>query len=107
MKTTSIYRNESISKEYDKIIRPMFEEMYYKLLDDVRSKNKQSYIFKHHIKLVQNHLKWYSGSNYENEEPNLIVADYIASMTDDYFIALHKEMFPNSDYQIVYKSYFK
>ena len=101
-----IYKNDSISKEYDKIIRPMFEELYYKLLDDVRSKNKQSYIFKHHIKLVQNHLKWYSGSNYENEEPNMIVADYIASMTDDYFIALHKEMFPNSDYQIVYKTYF-
>lgn len=102
-----IYKNDSISKEYDKIIRPMFEELYYKLLDDVRSKNKQSYIFKHHIKLVQNHLKWYSGSNYENEEPNMIVADYIASMTDDYFIALHKEMFPNSDYQIVYKTYFE
>ncbi|MBQ7964505.1 MAG: HD domain-containing protein [Ruminococcus sp.] len=101
-----IYKNESVSKEYVKVIRPMFEELYYKLLDDVRSKNKQSYIFKHHIKLVQNHLRWYSGSNYEDEEPNLIVADYIASMTDDYFIALHKEMFPNSDYQIVYKTYF-
>lgn len=101
-----IYRNESILKEYDKIIRPMFEEMYYKLLDDVRNKNLQSYIFKHHIELIQNNLKWYTDFDYTKEEPNQIVVDYIASMTDDYFISLHNEMFPNSDYQIVYKSYF-
>lgn len=101
-----IYRNKSILKEYDKIIRPMFEEMYYKLLDDVRNKNKQSYIFKHHIELIQNNLKWYTDFDYTKEGPNQIVIDYIASMTDDYFISLHKEMFPNSDYQIIYKSYF-
>ena len=49
---------------------------------------------------------FYGSQNYLDEEPNMIVADYIASMTDDYFIALHKKFFPNSKYKIEYKPYF-
>ena len=44
---------------------------------------------------------------YEETEPNQIVVDYIASMTDDYFIELYHHLFPNSDKKIEYKGYFK
>ena len=40
------------------------------------------------------------------EKPDFIVADYIASMTDDYFVDLFYELFPKSGLKIEYKSYF-
>ena len=46
-------------------------------------------------------------SPYEKTEPNRIVSDFIASMTDDYFIELHEFLFPDSKLKINYKSYFE
>lgn len=102
-----IYRNPDVDKLYDERIRPMFEELYYKLLADVKKNDESSVIYKHHIAFVESNLRFYNDFDYRSEEPNQIVADYIASMTDDYFIELHKFLFPNSKYSIKYKSYFE
>lgn len=102
-----IYRNPDVDKLYDERIRPMFEELYYKLLADVKKNDESSVIYKHHIAFVESNLRFYNDFDYRSEEPNQIVADYIASMTDDYFIELHKFLFPNSKYSIEYKSYFE
>lgn len=103
-----IYRNPLVNTQYEEIIRPMFEELYEILLRDVKSKQNDSMIYKHHIDYLANSVKYYENScHYADEEPNQIVVDYIASMTDDYFIALHKRLIPNSKYQIVYQSYFE
>lgn len=101
-----IYKNDAILQKYEKVIKPMFKDVYYKLLEDLTKKKRDSYIFKHHIDFVNGERKYYSDEVYENEEPNQIVVDYIASQTDDYFIALHKKLFPKSNYKIEYKSYF-
>ena len=101
-----IYRNKEINDQYNEIIMPMFEELYYKLLDDVIKKDRSSLIYRHHIRFINETRKYYDRSDYLDEEPNQIVTDYIASMTDDYFIALHKKLFPNSKYKITYKPYF-
>lgn len=103
---TYIYKNKEINDQYNEIISPMFKELYYKLLDDVSSKDETSMIYRHHIKFINNTQRYYNKSDYINQEPNQIVVDYIASMTDDYFIALHERLFPNSKYKIKYKSYF-
>ena len=47
-----------------------------------------------------------SAENYEKTEANQLVVDYIASMTDDYFIALHERLFPSSAYKLKYRGYF-
>ena len=102
-----IYRNKATEAQYDEIIRPMFREVYYKFLDDIRRNDTSSFIYKHHIDAVRDACKHYENWNYiAEEEPNQIVADYIASMTDDYFIKLHKRLFPDSDKTIEYHSYF-
>lgn len=101
-----IYFNDRINSKYDNIIKPMFQDVYYALLEQLKRKDENSIIYRHHIKFVKNALKYYQGYDYLKEEPNQIVADYIASMTDDYFIDLHKELFPNSKYKIEYVSYF-
>ena len=38
-------------------------------------------------------------------EPNQIVVDYLASMTDSYFMALYGHLFPRSDKQVVVFAY--
>lgn len=101
-----IYKNDVMNRQYDEIIKPMFEELYYKLLDDVNINDTDSIIYKHHINPIGNALKQYHGIDYSKEEKNQIVVDYIASMTDDYFIDLHKHMFPDSKYKIEYEPYF-
>lgn len=101
-----IYFNDKINLKYDELIKPMFQEVYYALRDQLVSKDESSIIYKHHIKFIQEALKYYKGYDYLAEEPNQIVADYIASMTDDYFIDLHRELFPDSKYRIEYVSYF-
>ena len=44
---------------------------------------------------------------YESTEPNQIVVDYIASMTDDYFIDLYHYLYPESDLTVEYLGYFE
>lgn len=102
-----IYKNPEINTLYDDIIKPMFEELYYRLLSDLKKGDENSLIYRHHISSVLSDFKYRDNNDYLDEEPNDIVTDYIASMTDDYFIDLHKYLFPNSKYRIIYHSYFE
>ena len=86
----------------------MFADLYYALLDGIKKKDENSPIYKYHINFVKVNCAYYDNStDYADDEPNQIVVDFIASMTDDYFVALHEKMFPDSPYKIEYKSYFE
>lgn len=100
-----IYRSKEVAAPQEHIFKNMFAKMYKKLLDDVVSKNTSSPIFKHHIYFIGKWSKYYRGEDYSKTEPNQIVVDYIASMTDDYFIDLFSLLFPE-EVTIEYKSYF-
>ena len=104
---SAIYLNDSVNTQYEKTIRPMFRDLFYRFLDDVRAERRSSLIYRHHIDFIAQQLKYYRAFDYERQEPAMIVVDYIASMTDDYFIALHHELFPNSPYRVEYHSYFE
>ncbi len=101
-----IYKQEAVEKELNEIIKPMMAELYNRLLEDLKSSNKASPIFTHHIDFV-NASHYEKEMPYEETEPNQIVVDYIASMTDDYFIDLYEYLFPCSTRKIVYKGYFE
>lgn len=83
----------------------MMSDVYKKLLDDLINGNLSSPIFRHHIDYV-NSSHYARSIPYESTERNQIVTDYIASMTDDYFIDLYEYLFPDSDKKITYKGYF-
>lgn len=105
-----IYKNKELNSIYDGKIKPMFREIYYELLRQARNKDKDTIIYKHHINYVNennkyNHYEEDDGA-YEDTEPNELVVDYIASMTDNYFIKLYKKLFPNGKYMVQYKGYF-
>ncbi len=102
-----IYLNEKVDTKYKTVIAPMFKETYEKLLYDLRHQDESSVIFKHHIAYVHNTRIHYTDDNYLKQEENQIVTDYIASMTDDYFLDLYAYLFPNSKKHIEFKSYFE
>ncbi|MBQ8974348.1 MAG: phosphohydrolase, partial [Oscillospiraceae bacterium] len=103
-----IYKDPKVNSEYEKTIEPMMGMMYRRLLDDVRSGSEGTEIYRHHIKYVNDNRVHYDKQDaYINESPDDIVVDYIASMTDDYFIALFRRMFPDSALKIHFISYFE
>ena len=100
-----IYKNEGTNKEYGNI-ELMFEEMYNRLLKDLMEENKNSPVFKHHLNFIIKQQQYYTKTNYAKEQPDQIIVDYMASMTDDYFIALYEELF-GGKCGIKYHSYFE
>lgn len=91
-----IYENPEVTKEYDEVIEPMMANLYGQLLADIAGSNQISPVFTHHI-LNPNVNKCYFLEGKLVEEPNQIVVDYIASMTDDYFLTLYRHLFPHDE----------
>ncbi len=103
-----IYKNPKVSSALDEKVKPMFSMLYRKLLDDYVSGDTSSPIFRHHISVIDSYPAGKGrAEEYMKELPEMIVADYIASMTDDYFIDLFACMFPDSGYTVEYRSYFE
>ena len=100
-----IYKDKKVKQALENIIRPMMGDIYERLLDDLLRGNRDSPVFSHHISYV-NKAHYKRKEPYENSAPDTIVADYIASMTDDYFIDLHSYLFPGSNLKIDYVGYF-
>ena len=101
-----IYKADEVARVLDDKVKPIMQRMYYKLLSDLKNGVKSSPVFKHHIDFV-------SGSHYApsmpyiETEPNQIVCDYMASMTDDYCTELYKYLFPSSTIDFTYHGYFE
>lgn len=100
-----IYHNAAPMAKLDTTVRPMMGEIYGQLLEDLKRGNKRSPIFSHHIDYV-NAAHYKRNTPYESQDPCQIVTDYIASMTDNYFIELHRYLFPDSSLRVKYKGYF-
>ena len=102
-----IYGADKTKEAYATSIYPMMEQIYEKLLADAKSNNRDSVLYKHHIAYINDLTKYYPNANYEHNDPNDIVMDYIASMTDDYFVDLYRYLFPDGKYDVKYVGYFE
>ena len=101
-----IYKNSTVRDVLHQTVQPMMAEVYKRLFTDFVEEKKDSPIFTHHIAYV-NRAHYQHDVPYTETEPNQIVVDYIASMTDDYFIDLYAYLFPGSKKKILYKGYFE
>lgn len=104
-----IYGPDKIASLYSDYTDHIIEILYERLLKDAKEHNEDSYLYKHHIAYVNENTKYYVRETpYCEEEPNALVCDYIASMTDDYIIDLFDILYPGSKYSIKdkYKGYF-
>lgn len=103
-----IYGNSDVYNQYQESVRPMMEQIYYRLRKDAREHNQDSILYRHHVALIHENNKYSPViENYEDvTEENQMVVDFIASMTDDYFVDLYAYLFPESDCKIKYVGYF-
>ena len=103
-----IYKKKDVEQVYDEAIYPMIEKMYEYLLKEAKDLSKDSMLYKHHISYVEDMTKHYRrGMAYRETAPDELVVDYIASMTDDYFVELFRYLFPDSTLKVEYKGYFE
>lgn len=105
-----IYRADEGGKIIDEQVKPMTELIYHKLLKDVKAHNEASIIYRHHMNYVKEMNRYDDASDkwkaYLQTEPNQLVVDYMASMTDDYFVDLYHYLFPKGTYKVAYRGYF-
>lgn len=101
----NIYLADSVNEQYNTCLKPMFELLYEKLLSQIG--DKDSLIHRHHIDYVNTRRGYYqSATDYIDENsPDDIITDYIASMTDDYFIDICAHLIPDAP-TVKYKGYF-
>lgn len=101
-----IYLDPNVIKAYDPIY-PMLEKLYLNLYDALCRNDTHSPIFIHHIDYIKSITKKHApDKEYTLHDKDDIVCDYIASMTDDYFIDLYQYLFPK-DKVPSFKSYFE
>lgn len=101
----NIYLSQSVNKQYKTCLKPMFEMLYEKLLSQYG--DEKSLLHRHHIKYVNRRRGYYqTEADYMEENPiDDIVVDYIASMTDDYFIDICAHLLPDAP-TVQYTGYF-
>ncbi len=126
-----IYANKHLDHEYNTKIRPMCEALYERLLEEtqllheeaacssldedngellarMKTKYEKQYVFMHHVCFLQDVNRYadtFSIREYLLQDPNEIVVDYIASMTDDYFLDLYRHLFPDSPITVEFIGY--
>ena len=100
-----IYFKEGTVSEFENVVQEMFAELYERLLSDLLAGDESSPVFKHHVQSLISKSASIKRDEYLREEPNRIITDYISSMTDSYFIALHRHLFPNSPHRIFKREY--
>lgn len=88
-----IYRSAGVEEEHGAMMARAFELMYERFLRDVVERDESSPIFRHHIARIQRALAYYDRSYDWKSDPDQTVVDYIASMTDGYFIELATKLF--------------
>ncbi|MBR2903845.1 MAG: HD domain-containing protein [Clostridia bacterium] len=93
------------TKDADDTLRRMMQKTYDKLLADLVSGRRETPVFTHHLRYLDK--PYYKRRvPYEETEKNQMVVDYIASMTDDYFIDLYHHLFPSDTLSLQYVGYF-
>ena len=101
-----IYGSSEMNGELAEQTSELFAQVYERMLQDLKAGHEQSPIFRHHIEDVSRYLAYY-GRAYEWEQSyDLTVADYISSMTDNYFVALAQEFFPEAERLFKRRGYF-
>ena len=100
-----IYLKEGMVDDAENLVEEMFEEMYARLLADLLEERRESPIFQHHVRRLAAASRSIVPGEYLAGEPNQIVVDYLASMTDRYFTSLFAHLIPESPLRTVTRGY--
>ena len=101
-----IYDKEGWRAGSGNVVQEMFSEVYDRLLADLAAGDERSPVFRHHARSLAAASRSIDAEAYVRDtEPNQVVVDYIASMTDRYFMALYAWLFPGSARHIIEQGY--
>ncbi len=99
-----IYSNAELNRPYNEQVRPLMYGLYERFIDDLKAGREDSPVVYHYLKdpAVQ-------GAYESSTPPAEIVTDFIASMTDDYFIDVCRLLHIDDDAisRIRYHEYFE
>lgn len=101
-----IYKDSKVNAEYESDIKPMMADMFARLCEEAESGREDTFFYKYHMSYVLAETRYYENGEYEKDNPAMLAADFIAAMTDDYFIELYHKMFPENGHRIQHRSYF-
>lgn len=101
-----IYLKEGMSEDANLNLEKMITDLYNKFLNEVEDRDESSLVYTHHISSLMRNSNKISFEDYISEDPNDIVVDYLASMTDTYFMAVYEHCFPSSSFDFS-RGYFK
>ena len=92
-----IYQNADVVTPYYEVIQPMMELLYHRFLDDLTAGRKTSPLYRHYLNDGIIRKFYFSGPDEPRPDlqgPHDIVVDFIACMTDDYFLDVFSYLFP-------------
>ncbi len=105
-----IYRSPLVNAPYERVVHPLMRGLYERLLSDMVRGDEASPIFRHHLGDRILRKSYYGKDGTLTADPNEVVCDFIASMTDDYFIDickyLHIDDALTSSENLRYREYF-
>ncbi|MBR3259124.1 MAG: HD domain-containing protein [Eggerthellaceae bacterium] len=101
-----IYLKEGMVDETKNLVEDMFAQMYERLLEDIEAGREDSPVITQHVSQLLKRSRTWTAEAYLAQDHNRIVCDYISSMTDDYFVALYRLLFPEEDPKLATRSYF-
>ncbi len=100
-----IYLKEGLADGNKNIVEEMFNDMYERLKHDLLAGDEDSPIYRHHIAQLCLQSRSWTRETYLATPPDQIVVDYLASMTDGYFTALYRFLFPARQHEISVRDY--
>ena len=92
-----IYGASEVNGEFGRGIADLFCQLYEHIMEDLHAGREDSPVFRHHIRYVDQWLGHYGHTYNWQRDLDLTTVDYIASMTDDYFMAICRYLFPGSE----------
>lgn len=90
-----IYDNPAVTDPYKLYVQPMMRNMYGQLVDDFKNRRYGSPIYQHHVNLSLYKHCYRDKDSHLLIDADTAVTDFIAGMTDDYFVALYRYLFPD------------
>lgn len=91
-----IYNASEMTGELALQTSDLFRKVYEAAREDLVAGREEAPIFRHHINDIERALAFYNKHYNWQDDLDLTVVDFIASMTDDYFVALAGSLFPES-----------
>ena len=91
-----IYGAAEVNGEMSREVAELFERLYLHELEALRAGDQSAAVFRHHIVPLARGLAPYGRSYDWQLDLEQTVADFVASMTDDYFMAICEQLFPDA-----------